>query len=65
MVGVFSELTFWQVDFLEVDLIVSNIKSMWFVFLFSISRFLIVKLATDLISIKNSLSAEIRQGPML
>jgi hypothetical protein len=33
----------------------------WFVILFTILRFLIFKLATDLISIENSLSAEIGQ----
>ncbi len=35
--------------------------STWFVVLFTISRFLIFKSATDPISIENSLSAEIRQ----
>jgi hypothetical protein len=36
-----------------------KIKSMQFVFIFTISKFLIFKLATDPISIENSLSAEI------
>jgi hypothetical protein len=35
--------------------------STWFVILFTISRFLVFKSATDTISIENSLSAEIRQ----
>jgi len=35
--------------------------STWFVVLFTISRFLILKSATDLISIENSLSDEIGQ----
>jgi hypothetical protein len=35
--------------------------STWFVVLFTISRFLILKSATDPISIENSLSAEIGQ----
>ncbi len=34
---------------------------MWFVFMFTISLFLIFKSATDPISIENSLSAEIGQ----
>ncbi len=37
------------------------LKFMWFVVLFTISRFFIFKLATDLISIENSQSAEIGQ----
>jgi hypothetical protein len=37
------------------------IKSTWFVVLFTISRFLNFKSATDPISIENSLSAEIGQ----
>jgi hypothetical protein len=49
-----------SIIFIKLGACVETISS-WFVVLFTISRFLIFKLATNPISIENSLSAEIRQ----
>ncbi len=49
-----------SIIFIKLGACVETISS-WFVVLFTISRFLIFKLATNPISIENSLSAEIGQ----